>query len=97
MFGTITSADLLLVLQSQTVTNADQAASHFDDALTFGRRTGCRPEPAWTCCDYADALLQRNCDGDRAKAMSLQDESLAFPAISGCGLWWSVCCPGRRY
>ena len=33
----------------------------------------------WTCCDYADTLLQRDNPDDREQAMSLQEES---PAIS---------------
>ena len=41
-------------------------------------KTGYRPELAWTCCDYADLLLERNNEGDRAKAMSLLDEALAI-------------------
>ena len=49
-----------------------------EEALAFCRKAGYRPELAWTCCDYADTLLQRNGDGDRAKAMSLLDESLAI-------------------
>jgi len=28
----------------------------FEDALTFCRRAGYRPELAWSCCDYADSL-----------------------------------------
>ena len=43
-----------------------------------GRRAGYRPVLAWTCCDYADALRERNGEGDRAKAMSLLHESLAI-------------------
>ena len=39
---------------------------------------GYRPELAWTCCDYADALRERDSDGDRAKAICLLDESLAI-------------------
>ena len=38
---------------------------------------------AWTCCDYADTLLQRNDSGDREKAMSLLDESLAISTELG--------------
>ncbi len=38
---------------------------------------------AWTCCDYADTLLQRNEPGDREKAMSLLDESLAISTELG--------------
>jgi len=32
----------------------------------------------WTCCDYADALRERDFEGDRAKAIGLLDESLAI-------------------
>ncbi len=60
----------------------DQAVQHFDDALDFCRK-GFRPELAWTCCDYADTLLQRNEPGDREKAMSLLDESLAISSELG--------------
>ncbi len=42
-----------------------------------------RPELAWTCCDYADSLLQRNEPGDREKSMSLLDESLAISSELG--------------
>ncbi len=36
-----------------------------------------------TCFDYADMLLERNAEGDRAKAMSLLDESLAISSELG--------------
>ena len=58
--------------------NLDRAVIHFEDGLAFCRKADFRPELAWTCCDYADALLQRNNSGDREKAMSLLDESLAI-------------------
>ena len=70
--------DRLLGLLSQTMDNLDQAVGHFEDSLAFCRKAGYRPELAWTCCDYADTLLQRNGDGDRAKVVSLLDESLAI-------------------
>ena len=49
-----------------------QAADHFEVALPFCRKSF-RPELAWTCCDYADTLLQRNESSDREKAASLLD------------------------
>ncbi len=61
----------------------DKAAQHFDDALAFCRKAGYRPELAWTYCDYADMLLERNSPGDRAKAMTLLDESLAISTELG--------------
>ena len=72
----------VLGLLAETIGNLDEAAQHFDDALAFCRR-GYRPELAWTCCDYADTLLRRNEPGDRQKAMSLLDESLAISSELG--------------
>ena len=69
------------LLLSESVTGG--RGTHFEDALAFCRKAGYRPELAWTCCDYADALLQRNNPGDREKAMSLLDESLAISSELG--------------
>ena len=63
--------------------NLVQAETHFEDALVFCRNAGYRPELAWTCCDYADALRERDNEGDRAKAMSLLDESLTISSELG--------------
>ena len=52
-------------------------------ALAFCRKAGYRPELAWTCCDYADTLRERDADGDRAKASALLDESLAISSELG--------------
>jgi len=61
----------------------DKATEHFDDGLAFCRKAGYRPELAWTCCDYSDTLRVRDAEGDRAKAMSLLDESLAISSELG--------------
>ncbi|MEE8159771.1 MAG: tetratricopeptide repeat protein, partial [Dehalococcoidia bacterium] len=73
----------LLGLLSQTMGNLDQAAAHFEDALAFCRKAGYRPELAWACCDYADMLRERGAAGDRTKAVSLLDESLAISSELG--------------
>ena len=57
--------------------------AHFEDAFTFYQNAGYRDELAWTCCDYADMLLERKDEGDRAKAMALLDESLAISTELG--------------
>ena len=57
-----------LALLAHTMGNLERAIEHFYDALAFCRKAGCRPELAWTCCDYADTLLQLNEPGDREKA-----------------------------
>ncbi len=83
MIEVVSSVDRLLGLLSQTMGNLNQATTHFDDAPNFCRKAGYRPELAWTCCDYADTLRERNGEGDRAKAMSLLDESLAISSELG--------------
>ncbi len=71
-------ADRILGLLSQTIGQIDQAMVHFEDALAFCRKAGYQPELAWTCSDYAEALLKRNGPNDREKAMSLLEESVAI-------------------
>ena len=83
MIWTLSSADRLLGLLSQAMGNLDQATGHLEEALTFCRKGGYRPELAWTCHDYADALFQRGIPHDREKAVSLLDESLAISTELG--------------
>jgi DNA-binding CsgD family transcriptional regulator len=52
-----TSIDHLLGLLAHTMGQLDKAAEHFEDGLAFCRKAGYRPGLAWTCCDYAEALL----------------------------------------
>ncbi len=79
----LVSGDRVLGLLAHTIGNLAPAISHFEEALSLCRKAGYRPELAWTCCDYADTLLQRNEPGDREKAMSLLDESLAISSELG--------------
>ncbi len=60
-----------------------QAVACFEDALTFCRKPGFWAELAWTCCDYSDTLRERDGDGDRVKAITLLDESLAISSELG--------------
>ncbi len=77
------SMDRLLGLLSQIIGNLDQAARHYEDALVFCRKAGFQPELAWSCCGYADTVMLRNGPGDREKALSLLDESLAIATELG--------------
>ena len=79
----VISADRLLGLLSQTMGNLGWAVVHFEESLAFCRKAGYRPELAWTCCDYADALRERDGEGDRAYAVSLLDESLSISSELG--------------
>ena len=83
MIWTLSSVDRLLGLLAQTKGDVEHAEAHFEDALGFCRKAGYGPELAWSCCDYADCLLQRNRDGDRAKAIFLLDESLSISTELG--------------
>jgi DNA-binding CsgD family transcriptional regulator len=83
MIWTLVSADRLLGLLAQTVGDLEQAAAHFEDALAFCRKAGYRPELAWSCHDYAGALLQRSDPGDHTNAASLLTESLAISSELG--------------
>ena len=77
------SNDRVLGLLAHTMGNLEIAAVHFEEALAFCRKAGYRPELAWTCCDYAHMLRERDAEGDRAKAISLLDESLAISSELG--------------
>jgi len=72
------SGDRLLGLLAHTTGSLEAAMAHFEDAQAFSRKAGYRPELAWTCSDHAEALLQRNEPGDRAKAISLLDEAFSL-------------------
>jgi DNA-binding CsgD family transcriptional regulator len=71
------SSDRLLGLLARTMGQLDQAAKHFDDALSFCSKGGYRPELAWASCEYADLMMERNGQRDRAKATGLFEECLA--------------------
>ena len=75
--------DRMLGLLAYTTDNLDQAVTHFEDALAFCRMAGYRPELAWTCCDYADALRERNGPDDRPRAITLLGEALAISSELG--------------
>ena len=85
------AGDRMLGLLTHTMGNLDSAAEHFEDSLAFCRKAGYRTELAWTCCDYADTLLERHSStgsepadsADYEKAMSLLDESLSISSELG--------------
>ena len=70
------SADRVLGLLAHTLGDFETAASHFEQALAFCRTAGYQPEFAWTCHDYAEALLDPQGPGDPERARSLVAEGL---------------------
>jgi len=83
LFPTLRAADRLLGLLAFTTGDLQQAVAHFEDSMAFCRSSGYRPELAWTCCDYADVLLERDREGDNSKAIVLLEESLAISSELG--------------
>ena len=77
------STDRVIGLLAHTMGEPEQAIGHFEAAMDFCRKAGYRPELAWTCCDYADALGSRDAYGDQVRAVSLLDESLAISSELG--------------
>ena len=73
----------VLGLLAHVIGNFDDARHHFEDALAFCIKAGHRPELAWSLCDYADMLLERNKEGDHQKAMQHLDESLQISTELG--------------
>jgi DNA-binding CsgD family transcriptional regulator len=64
----------VLGLLAHAVGQKRRAWSHFEQALAFCRASGFNSELAWTCHDYAAALLDSGARDDRAKAAALLDE-----------------------
>ncbi|MEE8465996.1 MAG: LuxR C-terminal-related transcriptional regulator [Dehalococcoidia bacterium] len=75
-FLAVVAIDRLLGQLAHAVDAVAQAIVHFEDSLAFCAKAGYRPEYAWTCWCYADALLERGGDEDRVKAKGLLDEAL---------------------
>ena len=82
-FATFISGDRVLGILAYTMGDFTKAAIHFEETLTFCRKAGYRPELAWSLCDYADMLLERDDEGDKAKATSLLEESLKISSDLG--------------
>ena len=62
------SADRVLGLLAHTLGDFETATAHFEQALAFCRQAGYRPELAWTCHDYAEALLDPKGPGNHERA-----------------------------
>jgi tetratricopeptide (TPR) repeat protein len=70
------SVDRVLGLLAHTMGNLDNSQTHFEDAIVICRETGYIIELAWSLHDYADMLLERDGEGEKAKATSLLDQAL---------------------
>ena len=54
-----------------TRVQSEYEVGEFDQGDVYPRRLSAGPELAWTCCDYADMLRERDAEGDRSRAISL--------------------------
>jgi ATP/maltotriose-dependent transcriptional regulator MalT len=76
----------VLGLLAHTAGQGPRAHAHFERAIKFCRSSGFRPELAWSCHDYALALLATGARRDRIKAAALLDESRAVASSVGLQL-----------
>lgn len=65
-------------LAARTAEQLDVAIDHFEQALAFLDKAGYAAEMAWAQHEYADTLIRRNADGDRARAEELNAEAMAL-------------------
>jgi DNA-binding CsgD family transcriptional regulator len=70
-------------LLARTAGRTERARSNFENALTFCRCAGYRPELAWTCYDYARLLVEGAGPDDREKASALLAEASGIASDLG--------------
>jgi ATP/maltotriose-dependent transcriptional regulator MalT len=80
-WGLVTSR--VLGLLAHAAGQIRRAVTHFEAALAFCRSSGFEPELAWTCHDYAAALLDLGARDDRVKAAALLEEGEQIAATLG--------------
>ena len=73
------STDRLPGLLAHTMEEFDQAQSHFEDAVSFSRNAGYRPELVWSLCDYADMLLDRKRATDQSWRRTCSRNRCPYP------------------
>ena len=82
------SVDRMLGRLAMTQARIENSGAHFEDAITFCRKAGYRPELAWSLCDYADMLLDPSTSSgrteeERERATAMLGESLAISTELG--------------
>lgn len=77
------SVDRILGLLAHTMGNLDDCQTHFEEAIVICRESGYVTELAWSLHDYADMLLERDGEGDKAKATTMLDEALQISTDLG--------------
>jgi predicted ATPase/DNA-binding CsgD family transcriptional regulator len=74
--GSLTFVETQLALPSATAGDLDRGVTHFEKGLEHCRRSGNKPETAWSCYDLARALLIRHSGEDRERAKTLLEEGI---------------------
>jgi hypothetical protein len=72
------AVDHLLGLLDHTIGRMDDAIEHPGAGLALCARAGYRPAYGWVAADLGRILLERNADGDHARAIALQNEALTI-------------------
>jgi tetratricopeptide (TPR) repeat protein len=56
----------------------EEAASHFEESISFTRRAGFKPDLAWGCYDYGEMLVSHGTPTNSERAAKLRDEALSI-------------------
>ena len=86
--GLLGSTSHYLGLLSASLDKYDQAVMHFEKALQMNHQMRAAPLVACTQRHYAEVLLQRDRDGDRALARVLVEKAMSTFADLGMGGHW---------
>ena len=63
-----------LGILAHTSGSIDTAIAHFEESYSFNKNAGYISELAWVCNDFADALAERDTDGDGQRGAILLEE-----------------------
>jgi tetratricopeptide (TPR) repeat protein len=70
------SGDRVLGLLASNLRRTQEAAQHFEDAVTYCSKAGYRPELAWASSDYAELLIAQETLDGRQRVLELHDTAL---------------------
>ena len=72
------SAARYLGILAHTIGDREQAAAHFEDAITMNERMGAMPYLAHTLCEYGELLAASDADADRRRGEGLLERASAL-------------------
>ncbi|NQW16989.1 MAG: AAA family ATPase [Chloroflexi bacterium] len=81
--GVLIGADRALALSAAVADSPTAAAVHFSEGIAFCKKSGLRPELAWTYHDFVSFQLKQGGRIDRSEALKMVDEGLKLTNTLG--------------